>query len=301
MNAILIAGLINIETNLQIEGFPIAYSPVRYPFFGVQTLVSGVGYNLAKALTTLGHPVRLLSLLGRDWSGDLVRTALAADGLADAEVITQLEQTPQSVILVDPAGRRQINTDLKDIQEQTYPVDRFAQALAGADLALLCNINFARPFLELARRQGVPIATDVHAIADLDDAYNRDFMAAAGILFMSDERLPCPPEEWARQLQERYATPIIVIGMGAQGALLAVQRDNTLTRLPAVTTRPIVSTIGAGDALFAAFIHAYRQSGDPYAALRKAMVFAAYKIGVAGGANGFLSAADLDALAAAPR
>ena len=63
-----------------------------------------------------------------------------------------------------------------------------------ADLLVLCNINYTRAFLSLGKELGKPVATDVHAIADLDDAYNRDFMAHADILFMSHERLPVPPD-----------------------------------------------------------------------------------------------------------
>ena len=37
--------------------------------------------------------------------------------------------------------------------------------MVECDLAVLCNINFSRPFLEVAKRRGIPIATDVHAIA----------------------------------------------------------------------------------------------------------------------------------------
>ncbi|HRF98849.1 MAG TPA: PfkB family carbohydrate kinase, partial [Aggregatilineales bacterium] len=66
MAQILVAGLINIETTLKIDSFPIPYNPVHYPFFGINSTVSGVGYNVAKALTTLGHEVNFLSLLGDD-------------------------------------------------------------------------------------------------------------------------------------------------------------------------------------------------------------------------------------------
>jgi len=47
MPNILVSGLINIETTLRVDGFPIAYNPVNYPFFGVNSSVSGVGYNIA--------------------------------------------------------------------------------------------------------------------------------------------------------------------------------------------------------------------------------------------------------------
>jgi acarbose 7IV-phosphotransferase len=293
MSKILVSGLINIETTLRVDAFPVTYEPVRYPFFGVQSNVSGVGYNVAAALTTLGHEVRFLSLIGRDTAGGMVRAELAAAGIADGDVLSQLDQTAQSVILYEPSGRRQIHVDLKDVQEQSYPPERFAAALAGCELAALCNVNFSRPMLVQARAAGVPIATDVHTVADLEDGYNRDFMAAASILFMSDEKLPCPPEEWARRLQDRYGTPLVVIGLGSAGALLALKEARVMERITAVSTRPIVNTIGAGDALFSAFLHGYSQTGDPYAALQQAVVFASYKIGESGAARGFLTAGEL--------
>jgi ribokinase len=209
-----------------------------------------------------------------------------------------MEHTAHSVILYDADGRRQINVDLKDIQERAYPPALFREALAGCELAVLCNVNFSRPFLRQAREAGVRIATDVHTIADLEDAYNRDYMQAADILFMSDEALPCSPEEWIRRINARYGPQIAVVGLGAQGALLSVRRDNFLERIPAVITRPVVNTIGAGDALFSAFVYSYLRTRDPYQAIRKAVVFASYKIGEKGAAQGFLSGPALDDLAA---
>jgi ribokinase len=262
----------------------------------VNSRVSGVGYNVAKALMTLGDAVRFLSLVGADAAGRLVADALQGDGIPAGRVLPRLPQTAQSAILYDPTGRRQIHVDLKDIQERVYPVELFDEASAGCALAVLCNINFSRPFLARARQLGIPIATDVHTIGDLADAYNRDFMAAAEILFMSDERLPCAPEAWIRELWNRYGMEIAVVGLGSQGALLGVRRDRFLERMPAVATRPIVNTIGAGDALFSAFVHFYARTRDPYDAIRRANVFASYKIGEASAAEGFLTEAKLDDL-----
>ncbi|RPJ38283.1 MAG: carbohydrate kinase family protein, partial [Chloroflexi bacterium] len=82
MAKILVSGLINIEITVRVESFPIIFTPVRFPFFGVNTSVSGVGYNIARALTLLGDDVRLLSLIGRDLLAGLVRAALERDGIA---------------------------------------------------------------------------------------------------------------------------------------------------------------------------------------------------------------------------
>jgi sugar/nucleoside kinase (ribokinase family) len=296
MAKILVSGLINIETTLRIEGFPLHYNPVNYPFFGVNSSVSGVGYNVAKALTTLGNRVKFLSLIGQGMAATQVRDALAIDNIATKYVLGTAQDTPQSVILYDRLGNRQIHVDLKNVQELQYPPALFEEAILDCDLLALCNINFSRPLLEKARAAGKLVATDVHTIASLYDTYDRDFMAAADILFLSDEHLPCQPEHFARQIMEHYRPRVLVIGLGAAGALLAVRDDGFNGFFPAVQTRPVVNTIGAGDALFSAFLHAYMQTRNPVEAIQKAIVFASYKIGGTSAAEGFLNAAALDRL-----
>ena len=296
MAKILVSGLINIEITVRVESFPIIFTPVRFPFYGVNTSVSGVGYNIARALTLLGDDVRLLSLIGRDLLAGLVRAALERDGIAGKNVLDQVAETAQSVILYDGEGRRQINDDLKDVQDTPYPQNRYSQAAAGCDLLVLSNINFSRPFLDQARRSGKRVATDVHDITDLNDPYNNDFMRAANILFMSHEWLPVSPEEWVRRVWNRFDPEVLVIGMGTQGALLALKHENAIERIPAAMTRPTVNTVGAGDALFSAFLHYYLKTSDPYESLKKASVFASYKIGATSASDGFLDEPGLEEL-----
>jgi ribokinase len=52
----------------------------------------------------------------------------------------------------------------------------------------------------------------------------------------------------------------------------------------------------AGDALFSCFLHHYTATGDAAQALRRAVVFASWKIGAASAADGFLDSAGLEAL-----
>jgi ribokinase len=160
----------------------------------------------------------------------------------------------------------------------------------------LSNINFSRSFLRRARPAGVLIATDVHTISNLDDDYNRDFMGGADVLFMSDENLPCTPVEWVHRVQNRYPAEIIVVGLGSRGAVLAVRQDRFVERIPAVYTRPVVNSIGAGDALFSCFVHFYHLSREPYESMKKAMVYASYKIGESGAADGLLDEAGVNQL-----
>lgn len=295
-NPILISGLINIETSLRIATFPLEYFPVTYPFFGVSSTVAGVGYNIAKALTILGDRIRFLSIIGQDEAAQLVKIKLIEENIPWKYVLTKPEQTAQSVIIYDSDGRRQIHTDLKNIQDLSFPLELFDHAMADSEICVLCNINFSRPLLLHAKNAGKKVATDVHAISNLEDEYNKDFMQAADILFLSDEKLPESPEQFIRQIWKHFPAEIVVIGLGAKGAMLGLRKDNIIERIPAVHIRQIRNTIGAGDALFSSFLHSFNAGMSPYEALRKAVVFASYKIGVASASDGFLSAQELNDL-----
>ena len=219
-NKILVSGLLNIETTVAVRGFPIHYFPIDYPFFGVNSNVAGVGFNVAKALTSLGDSVELVSFLGNDYESGRILGELDSCGISTHGIRRELKNTPTSVILFDPEGKRQVYCDLKDIQEQMLSPDTLTDSFSDVSAAVLCNINFNRELIKKAREMKVLTATDVHVLSNTEDDYNRDFMENADILFLSDEALPCAPEEFIQRLHERYHSKVIVIGMGAKGALL---------------------------------------------------------------------------------
>jgi len=294
---IVVAGVTNVEISLPVDGFPVDYTPVRYPRWDVGVRVAGVGYGVAAALGGLGSPVRFATLVAPDPLGAAVTAALTERGLAGPGVLPTAE-TSRSVVLHDPTGRRMVSTDLKDLPEATYPPETFAALLDGADLAVVTNIGFARPLLRVAADAGVPVAADVQAIDSLDDPYNSVWMAAASALFCSHERLPCPPEEWVCRVWDRYGTGLVVVGCGPAGAVLGVRAGETVRRVPAVAPRGVRNTVGAGDALAAAFLHVWVRTGDPHLAVERALLFAGYRVGAVTGEDGWLTDADLVALAA---
>lgn len=287
MNKIFVSGLVNTETTVKVENFPIEYCPILFPFFGVDTAVSGVGFNIAKALTVLGDDVTLFSLTGADSSAGLIRQTLLENGITSRYVSPTLQSTPQSVVLYDNSGKRQIYCDLKDIQEKQCGVKEFQEACAPCGIAVLCNINYNRPLLKAAKEMGKAIATDVHVLSDIYDAFNSDFMRFADILFMSDENVKGDPKDFIREVAGVYGNRVIVMGLGAKGALLYTKESREVTLFPAVHTRDVINTVGAGDALFSSFLHFYANTSDAALSLRYATYFASYKIGESGAAKGF--------------
>lgn len=290
MSKIFVSGLANVETSCAIRQFPIDYQPIDYNFFGVSSIASGVGLNVSLALSTLGDTVSFAAFVGDDDAGALVRSA--CEKIADRR-FAPCTQTPQSVVLYDENGRRRVYTDLKNMQELELPASCYGD-LGGFDGFCLCNINYSRALLPLAKSTGKPIFCDVHCISDVFDSYNADFMRSADVLFLSNESIIGREEIFVRSLVNTYACRVIVVGLGSRGALL--YDNGAVSLIPAVTTRPVINTVGAGDALYSSFAHFYLLGNTPEEALKKAVVFASYKIGESGASKGFLSEKQLSKL-----
>lgn len=297
---IAVSGLVTLETSVRIDRFPLDYAPIHYPFHGIHQNLAGVGLNVAAALAHLGNAVSLAAHLGDDAIGrEALRFASARGIDTEALQIDPTARSSQTVVLVDATGRRQIHLDLKDLQDRPLAPDAAAAQVQAADLFVACNINFTRPLLRQARATGKPIATDVHALSDFDDDYNREFMACADLLFLSDEHLPCSPAQAVIELRRRYAPRVIVIGMGGAGAWLSEPGRPDL-HLGARADRPVVNTVGAGDALFAAFIDQWVRGQTATVALQRAIVFAGWKCGAHGATEGLLDRGQWEALARNP-
>ena len=231
----------------------------------------------------------MTSMVGNDFPASYIRNELEELGIGADLLHPSLKQTPSSVVLYDPEGKRQIYCDLKDIQETQYPFE--ASMLDGVDLVAACNINFNRPLLHLAKEVGKIIATDVHVLSDIYDEYNREFMEHADILFLSDENIGDDYQVFLWELAHTYGCRIIILGRGAKGAAIYLRETDQIMEMPAVNAGKVVNTVGAGDALFSAFLHFYAKGYDAIEALYRAQIFAAHKITISGAAKGFVSEA----------
>ena len=290
-NKIFVSGLMNIETTVKIKSFPINYFPIDYPFFGVNSSVSGVGVNVGKALKKLNNDVKFTSMIGNDFEGDNVIKCLEEENIDSGLVKRILKETPSSAILYDDEGKRQIYCDLKDIQSAEYPIDeKIKNAIKECDIAIICNTNYNRNILKYVKSIKIPVATDVHVLNDIEDEYNKEFMENADILFLSDEQIEGDHEVFISKLKDRYRNlKIVVLGRGNKGAMMYTRNDDMIRVFPAVELGKVVNTVGAGDALFSAFVNYYSKGFTPIDAINRAQIFASYKIGFNGAANGFIN------------
>jgi sugar/nucleoside kinase (ribokinase family) len=231
---ILVCGTVNLETTLPITIFPLAYEPVSYRPFEIRSQPSGVGFNIALALSTLGNRVRFVSMVGSDLLGTALRHSMSRFNVSDEFILSIMDETPQSVVIFDGAGRRMVNTDLKDVGERAYPPALFKRALQGCRAAVMTNIGFSRPLLSFAKDASATVATDLQTASESSREYDSDFLQADDVVFVSHEKLPVAPEDFISSVWKRSSAQIAVVGMGEAGALLGV-RGSEVRRVPAVS------------------------------------------------------------------
>lgn len=103
---IFISGLVNVETNVRVGKFPIEYAPIHYPFFGIESNVSGVAFNVAKALKTLGNNVLLNTITGNDEAAERISAALKSLNIASKiETVLNATHYRSSFTTIPGSGR----------------------------------------------------------------------------------------------------------------------------------------------------------------------------------------------------
>lgn len=294
MPRIMVIGMTRLAMTVPVDAFPLHYDPFRRTTW-MRCAMVGAAYNIASALSALGSAPNLCTLVGKDDAGEVMRTALKRRGL-DGRGVVEAEESAKTVILVEPEGRVARSSWTAEYRFD-YPMERYFEQAVGADLAVVTSHPFGLPFLKISKDLlRLPVAVDLHMAADLDDERQQPWFESADVLFCSHERLRCSPEEWIGEVFRRYpGCRIAAVGRGEQGCTMGVW-DGRLVDIAAVTPRPIRSTDGAGDALFASFLHLWLTSGEPVEALESAVLFAGWKIGAESASDGFVSSSELAAL-----
>lgn len=271
------AGVVNIRSALAVDRFPVSFVSSRRQPEAISVRLSGSGFVVARTVQELGSDVRFATYTGTDALGQMAVRGLQDVGLHGPGVLVSGIQ-PRSVVLYDKHGARASTTDLRTAPSLRYPVDVFETLLVGGcDVAVLTNIGFTRPLIPAALARGIPIATDLHVVADVNKPHNQEWMCAAHILACSHEELPVTPEEWARTLWSAYGTELCLVGCGRHGAVLGVR--GSIWRIEAVTPRGVQYTSGAGDTLLGSFVHHYFSWGEPVLAAQHAVLAAGWRVG----------------------
>lgn len=255
-------------------------TPVQKNVYRAQAIslsVGGDAFNESVILTRLGHPVHLICGIGGDTAGDLILSAMEANGLSTGGVVRSPEgATPVANLLVEPGGERQ------SISSPAARLPFFSPALSGLSgyrvlsLASLFRAPLDDPqrllaLVRQAKDQGAIICADTKmpSFRQLTLADVREALPYIDYIF--------PHENEAAYYTGRDSYPDmaaallemgvghVVIKTGPAGCLCR-SREDCFT-LPAFPVKALDST-GAGDNFAAGFISALLHGEDFYQCCR---------------------------------
>ena len=284
-----VAGVTQIETIVKVRKIPITYQELTNEKGSIYTSMGGDAFNEALALKWLGDDVRFMSIIGREDDPESLNPQHQKIKIGTDYVIPQMEATPNCVILYDEDRQQQIFEDPKDLRDNVYDMNLFTPVGAWADMVVLANANFCRPFAEAASKYGKKIAVNIRYYNKEKEKYNEDFLKVASILYFSDDTITEDPYDFVKGMSERYGTEIIILGQGSKGVILYDRNQDLIAHYNTVKTNEIVNTVGAGNAMFACFLHYYQENGDSVNAIKNGLLFSSYKIGYMGTSNGFMT------------
>lgn len=294
MSKFLVAGITQIETIVKVDSIPIKYKPLTFVPKSIFTSVGGAAYNASLALTSLGDTVRFFSMIGKDTDYSILNPHDSEIMLPTKYIKRKLEDTPTSVIFYDDKWNQQIFEDIKDARDAAFDMHDADMLIEDADMVVLSNANFCRPFCWRAKEAGKKIAVNIHSFSWDKVKFNADFYKAANIIYMNDSNIERDdPFSFVTEIGDGYDIDIVILGQGKEGAILYDRKKNIKLHYNAVSTIDVVNTAGAGNALFSCFLHYYMETGDSVLAIRNALLFASYKIGFMGTSSGFMTTTQL--------
>ncbi len=289
MSKFVVAGITQIETIVKVDRIPIQYTPVSSAPDTIYTAPGGDAFNESLALTWLGDEVQFLSIVGRNQDLSIFYPPDREVTISTSHIQKLTQFTPTEVILYDRDRQQQIFEDIKDLRDVEYDMSMVPPMVAASDMLVLSNANFCRPFIKVAEEFQKPIAVNIHTLDREKEKYNTDFLGGASILYFSDDTITEDPFDFIRDIADRYGTEIIILGQGAKGVILYDKERSINVHYDSVKTTEVVNTAGAGNALFACFLHFYQETHDSSQAIKEALLFASYKIGYMGTSNGFMT------------
>jgi sugar/nucleoside kinase (ribokinase family) len=273
-----VAGIASQEMLLPVDGFPVPYDRVRRVPHQISTSVGGVGFAVARTLAALGDEVHLAAPLGEDAAAAAIDAAAFRFGVTTALCTRTLPRTPRAVVLVDPAGRRQVNTDPGDAASARLDPDVLPEPLRTTDVLVLDHIPMCVPLVRVAAEAGVPVAVDLQEVRAVVSPDHEDFLAA-DLISMCNERVRGREEEVLLAVRGRSAARLLVMTLASDGVLVLTPELGRPLHVPAHDVGDVPNPAGAGETFFAALVHyLYGARLSPLAAVGRAVVAAAWVI-----------------------
>jgi sugar/nucleoside kinase (ribokinase family) len=253
-----VIGSVGIDTNVYLSGADIDFD-VEANFTENLDYVGQAGGYASRGYARLGKRAAFIGYVGDDYHGRFIREAFAQDRIDTTALFIDPLGTSRSVNFMYQDGRRKNFYDGKGHMALRADLEVCRAVLAEAKLAHFNIPNWARYILPLARELGLTVACDIQDVVSVDDAYRRDFIQYADVLFCSAVNYT-DPTPLIKAFLHVNPSQIIVVGMGAEGCGLGTC-DGVRFFPPVDMDAPVIDTNGAGDGLAVGFLTSYVLDG----------------------------------------
>jgi pseudouridine kinase len=234
----------------------------------IRSSFGGVARNVAENLARLGQPVRLLTAVGEDQSGEqLIRQASEAGVDMQAVLRTPAYPTGAYLAVLDADGELQLALDdMRAVQAITpaYLNSRADLFLESSLLFLDANLSprALRTAVSLARRAHIPICVD--PTSSLLASRLRPYLenihlitpSSAEACVLSGCKVADEAYEQALDAAKRLVSQGVQVAMITLAEAAVVYATSTTTGQAPAICKEIIDPIGGGDALAAAVIFA---------------------------------------------
>ena len=289
-----VAGITQLETIIKIQRIPIEFRSYTSTQDAIHTSAGGDAFNISLALKWLGDEVKFMTVVGERQDLSIFNPSDREVTLDTRYVMPVMKESPIEVLFYDERRKQQGFEDLKDIRDAEYNMDLVEPIADDADMFVLSNANFCRPFIDVAKAHKKKLAVKIHNFRRDKEKYNTDFLENANILYFSDNSIKEDAFSFVQDIAERYNPDVIILGEEDQGVILYDKYRKIKVHYDPVKSVKIVNTAGSGNAFFACFLHYFMKTEDPKIAVHKALLFASHKIGYMGTSNGFMTEEQLD-------
>lgn len=254
--------------------------------------VGGNGANTSYSLATLGAPVRLTGMVGRDFAGDAILTMLEKAGV-ESDIRRCDLPTACTVVLVQPDSDRSFIQRPGASREVTPCM--LTYAVPGFSHFHLAN-PFALPIVRKSIAEVMANARSANITTSLDtgwDAQNRWIedigpgLPYTDLLFINDSEAKMltgtdDPCEATRRFRD-YGAKDVVMKTGRRGCIVFIGDDHFEVPGFSVTA---TDTTGAGDCFVGAFLASLHRGLDYRRAARIANAVGAMNVEKLGAAQG---------------
>ncbi len=306
-----------INPDIVVTGVPAMSFDQREDLVGPTTMTVGSSVAIsACGLARLGTATTIVGVVGDDAFGDFMLDRLRRRGVDVALVRTVAGgRTGSSTILVraEDAGDRQILTDagvMGDLRADDLPLGDVAPARhlhVGSWFLHTGAVHDLPGSLARARALGMTTSVDPNddpaqqwtshlgaALPDVDVLFVNE-AEARGVAAADGGRAAGSAHDAARHLLGRLAPGgTVVLKAGPDGAFAFTAGGVLHVRAPRAD---VVDTVGAGDSLSAAYLHARLAGASDEAALRLAVAAGTLSTRRSGGVDGQPTVAEATALA----